>query len=48
MKIQLINGYWQTHDGKQWKDLDAVEKLLFDVMLAVEKIGAKYNLKFSR
>ena len=44
MQIELKHGRWQTTDGRQWKDLDAVEKLLFDVLIGVEKIIRKYNL----
>ena len=44
MQIELKQGRWQTKEGMQWKDLDAVEKLLFDVLIGVEKIIRKYNL----
>lgn len=44
MQIELKQGRWQTTDGRLWKDLDAVEKLLFDVLIGVEKIIRKYNL----
>jgi len=44
MQIELRYGRWQTIEGKQWKELDAVEKLLFDVLIGVEKIIRKYNL----
>ena len=44
MQIELKYGRWQTTDGRHWKDLDAVEKLLFDVLIGVDKIIRKYNL----
>lgn len=44
MKIEIKHGRWQTDEGKQWKDLDAVEKLIFDILIRVEKIIRKYNL----
>ena len=44
MQIELKQGRWKTKEGRQWKDLDAVEKLLFDVFFGVEKIIRKYNL----
>ena len=47
MELELKLGRWQTKQGKQWKDLDAVERLIFDVLIGVEKIYRKYNLKNS-
>jgi hypothetical protein len=44
MQIELKNGRWQTTDGRQFKELNAVDKLLFDVLIGVEKILIKYNL----
>jgi hypothetical protein len=44
MQIELKNGRWQTTDGRQFKDLNSVDKLLFDVLIGVEKILIKYNL----
>jgi hypothetical protein len=44
MEIELKNGRWQTTDGRQFKDLNSVDKLLFDVLIGVEKILIKYNL----
>jgi hypothetical protein len=44
MQIELKYGRWQTKDGRQWTELDAGEKLLFDVLIGVEKIIRKYNL----
>ena len=44
MEIELKNGRWQTTDGRQFKELNSVDKLLFDVLIGVEKILMKYNL----
>lgn len=44
MEIELKNGRWQTTDGMQFKELNSVDKLLFDVLIGVEKILMKYNL----
>jgi hypothetical protein len=44
MQIELKYGRWQTKEGRQWKDLDQVDRLLFDVLIGVEKIIRKYNL----
>lgn len=44
MEIELKNGKWITKDGKGWSDLNHVERLLFNVLLTVEKIIKKYNL----
>lgn len=44
MEIELKNGRWQTTDGRQFKELNSVDKLLFDVLIGVEKISIKYNL----
>lgn len=44
MEIELKYGHWQTKEGKRWKDLDVVEKLLFNILIGVEKIIKKYNL----
>jgi hypothetical protein len=44
MEIELKNGRWQTTDGRQFKELNSVDKLLFDVLIGVEKILIKYKL----
>jgi hypothetical protein len=44
MELELKYGRWQTKSGKQWKDLDVVEKKIFDILIGVEKIIKKYNL----
>ena len=43
MEIVLKHGRWQTTDGRKFSELNAVEQLLFNVLLAVEKIVFKYN-----
>ena len=47
MQIELKYGRWQTKEGIQWKDLNQVDKCLFDVLIGVEKITVKYNLKYN-
>ena len=44
MQIELKQGRWQTKEGRQWKDLNQVDRMLFDVLIGVEKIIKKYNL----
>jgi hypothetical protein len=44
MKIEIKHGRWQTTDGRQWKDLDAVDKLLFNVLIRFHLTIIKYNL----
>lgn len=44
MIIEIKYGRWQTSDGRQWKDLNQVDKLLFDLLIGFEKIIKKYSL----
>lgn len=44
MEIELKNGRWQTTDGRQFQELNAVDKLLFDVLIGYQKVLIKYNL----
>jgi len=44
MQIEIKYGRWQTTDGRQWKELDAVDKLLFNVLIGFHKTIIKYNL----
>lgn len=44
MQIELKYGRWQTTDGRHCKDLNQVDRMLFDVLIGVEKIIRKYNL----
>ena len=44
MQIELKNGRWQTTDGRHWKDLNQVDRMLFDVLIGFQKIIKKYNL----
>lgn len=41
MQIELKNGRRQTTEGKNWHELEAVEKLLFGILLKVELIISK-------
>jgi hypothetical protein len=43
MEIQLINGKWKMN-GKVYCEMHEVEKKIFGVLIAVEKIIRKYNL----
>jgi hypothetical protein len=42
-EIQLINGKWKMN-GKVYTEMHEVEKKIFGVLIAVEKIIRKYNL----
>jgi hypothetical protein len=44
MQIELKYGRWQTKEGKRWNELNQVDRMLFDVLIGVEKIIKKYNL----
>jgi hypothetical protein len=44
MEIELKNGRWQTTDGRQFKELNAVDKLLFDCLIGYQKILVRHNL----
>lgn len=44
MTIQLVNGRW-LYDDRQFRELDAVEKILFGIMLKVEMIIATTKTK---
>ena len=44
MQIELKYGRWQTIEGKRWNELNQVDRMLFDVLIGVEKIIKKYNL----
>ncbi len=48
MEIELKNGRWQTTDGRQFKELNSGEKMLFDVLIGVEKILIKYKLNIKQ
>lgn len=45
--MQLVNVgmRWQTQDGKLWHELDAEERIVFNLIFGYLKICKKYNLK---